>query len=179
MHHATQSAAAATALDLIARLFAIEADIRARSPDERRAARQRRSAPILDELKAHLEATLGKISGKNALAGAIRYATSRWTALTRFVDDGRIEMTNNAVERAIRPLAMRESLCAPSSSICKHWKRVRVGNATRATFTGHRRFHRLRRQVVGPYLMRGAGNNLHGRKDARFDQAPNRMVCDA
>ena len=99
--------------------------------------------------------------------------------LTRFVDDGRVEIDSNAVERAIRPIAMRESLCAPSSSICKHWKRVRVDNATRATFTGHRRFHRLRRQVVGPYLMRGAGNNLHGRKDARFDQAPNRMVCNA
>jgi transposase len=106
VHHATQSAAAATALDLIARLFAIEADIRARSPDERCAARQRRSSPILDELKTHLEATLGKISGKSALAGAIRYATSRWTALTRFVDDGRLEMTNNAAERAIRPVAL-------------------------------------------------------------------------
>jgi UDP-glucose 4-epimerase len=85
----------------------------------------------------------------------------------------------NIAEASLRAGVMRESLCAPSSSICKHWKRVRVDNATRATFTGHRRFHRLRGQVVGPYLMRSAGNNLRGMKDARFDQAPNRMVCDA
>ena len=106
--------------------------------------------------------------------------SSAGTAFTRFLDDGqRSASSNNAAERALRGIAMRESLCAPSSSICKHWKRVRVDNATRATFTGHRRFHRLRRQVVGTYLMRSAGNNLHGMKDARFDHAPNRMVCDA
>ena len=61
---------------------------------------------ILADLKAFLDATVAKISGKSSLAGAIRYATSRWAALTRFVDDGRLEMTNNAAERAIRPLAL-------------------------------------------------------------------------
>jgi hypothetical protein len=87
-------------------LFAVEADIRGRSPAERREARQRRSGPILTELKTFLDATLATISGKSSFAGAIRYATSRWAALTRFVDDGRLEMTNNAAERAIRPLAL-------------------------------------------------------------------------
>ena len=102
----TGSPAAREALERIGRLFAVEADIRARSPADRREARQRRSAPILADLKAFLDATLTKISGKSSLAAAIRYATSRWTALTRFVDDGRLEMTNNAAERAIRPLAL-------------------------------------------------------------------------
>ena len=102
----TGSPAAREALERIARLFAVEADIRGRSPPERREVRQRRSAPILADLKAFLGATLAKISGKSSLAGAIRYATSRWEALTRFVDDGRLEMTNNAAERAIRPLAL-------------------------------------------------------------------------
>jgi transposase len=110
---------------------------------------------------------------------AIRYALSRWEGLTRFIDDGRIELDNNAVERSIRPIAMRESLCTPSSSVCKHWKRARVDNSTRATFLGHRRFDRLRRQVVGTDLMRCAGNNLHSRKDTGFDKAPYRVVCDA
>jgi hypothetical protein len=82
-------------------------------------------------------------------------------------------------EVAHREIAMRESLCTPSSSVCKHWKRVRVGNATRTTFPGHGRFDRLRRQVVGTDLMRCAGNNLHSRKDAGFDKAPYRVVCDA
>ena len=72
------------ALERIARPFAVEADIRGRSPAERREARQRRSAPIQADLKASLEAPLTKISGKSALSGAIRYATSRWAALTRF-----------------------------------------------------------------------------------------------
>ena len=49
---------------------------------------------------------MAKISGKSSLAGAIRYAVSRWTALTRYIDDGRLEMSNNAAERAIRPLAL-------------------------------------------------------------------------
>jgi hypothetical protein len=93
---------------------------------------------------------------------------------------GMAELMPIALERQnLHGAAMRESLCAPSSSICKHWKHVRVDNTTRATLTGHRRFHRLGRQIVGPYLMRGAGNDLHGRKHARLDQATNRMVCDA
>ncbi len=106
VHVETGSPAAREALERIARLFAVEADIRGRAPAERQEARQRRSAPILADLKVFLDATLARISGKSSLAAAIRYATSRWTALTRFVDDGRLEMTNNAAERAIRPLAL-------------------------------------------------------------------------
>ena len=106
VHVETSSPAAREALDLIARLFAIEADIRGRSPVERRDARQKDSLQILAELKLLLDATLAKISGKSSLAHAIRYATSRWTALTRFTEDGRLERTNNAAERAIRPIAL-------------------------------------------------------------------------
>lgn len=105
VHAATNSPAAAQALDVIARLFAIEADVRGRSLAERVAARRQRAVPVLAELKI-LQRWLAKISGKSDFAGAIRYATSRWTALTRYVDDGRLEMSNNAAERAIRPLAL-------------------------------------------------------------------------
>ena len=106
VHIETKSPAAAQALDIIARLFAIEAGVKGRPPVERVATRQERSAPVLAELRAFLDATLAKISGKSDFAKAIRYATSRWTALTRYVDDGRLEMTNNAAERAIRPLTL-------------------------------------------------------------------------
>ena len=167
------------ALERIAALYAVEKDIRGRGADERRAVRQQKSRPLVDALEPWLRAKLGLISQKSKLAEAIRYALSRWEGLTRFIDDGRIELDNNTVERSIRPIAMRESLCPPSSSVCKHWKRVRVDNATRATFPGHRRFDRLRRQVVGTDLMRCAGNNLHSRKDTGFDKAPYRVVCDA
>ncbi|MFZ3180850.1 MAG: transposase [Methylocystis silviterrae] len=66
---------------MIARLFAIEADIKGRSPADRAAARRERANPILDELRVFFDAMLAKISGKSDFAKAIRYATSRWTSL--------------------------------------------------------------------------------------------------
>ena len=103
----------------------------------------------------------------------------RWEGLCRFLDDGRVEIDSNTVERSIRPLAKRVSLCSPSLSVCKHWKRVRVGSATRAALPGHRGFHRFRHEVGGAYLMRRARNDLHGRKDVGLYQAPYRVACDA
>src|SRR5579863_3588426 len=61
---------------------------------------------LIEELAAFLDATLPKLSGKSELAVAIRYARSRWPALTRYLTDGRLEISNNAAERAIRPLAL-------------------------------------------------------------------------
>ena len=66
------------------------------------------------------DTSLSRISGKSELAGAIRYARSRWVALTRYLDDARLEISNNAAERAIRPLVMTESFYTSSSNICKH-----------------------------------------------------------
>lgn len=106
VHVATGSPAAREALDKIACLFSIEAGLRGKSPVYRREARQQNSGPILAGLKEFLDSTLAKISGKSSLAQAIRYATSRWEALTRYIDDGRLEMSNNAAERAIRPIAL-------------------------------------------------------------------------
>lgn len=106
VHQATGSAAAQEALMRIAELFAIEAEVKGLAPTARLAQRQERSIPRLEALKTFLETTLGQVSRKSALAGAIRYATTRWEALIRFTADGRLEMTNNAAERAIRPLAL-------------------------------------------------------------------------
>lgn len=102
----TGSPAANHALRLISDLFAIEADIRGKSPTERLAVRQHRSLPLLENLKTFLEGTLARISGKTDLAKAIRYTTLRWDQLTRYTTDGRLEMSNNAAERSIRPLAL-------------------------------------------------------------------------
>lgn len=106
VHAATKSPIAQAALERMARLFAIEAEIRGQAPAARLAARRQRSLGELDLLKAFLERELARISGKSALAQAIRYALWRWEALLRFTTDGRLEMTNNAAERAIRPLAL-------------------------------------------------------------------------
>ena len=150
------------------------------SVDERAAqARQRRTKPLVDDLHLWLEARLAAVSGKSTIAVAIRYALSRWDGLVRFLDDGRIEIDSNVVERTIRPIAMSESLCIPSSNVCKHWNRVVVSGATRATFSGYRRFDRFRRQVVGANLVWRTGHNLHSGQHAGFDQAAYRVACDA
>jgi len=90
-------------LERIAALFAIESSIRGRLPDQRVAAREEHARPLLEQLKAFLGRSLKRVSGKSALAQAIRYALSRWHALTRYITDGRLEMSNNAAERAMKP----------------------------------------------------------------------------
>jgi hypothetical protein len=94
------------ALERIGKLFAIEAEIKGKDPAERHAARQQRSRPMLDELRGFLEHALDQISKKSSLAGAIRYSLTRWNALHRYTEDGRLEISNNAAERAIKPLAL-------------------------------------------------------------------------
>jgi transposase len=103
---ATGSPAAMELLGDIAKLFAIEKEILGRSPDERLAVRAERSVPLLAQIRLRFEQTLSKISQKCALAGAIRYSLTRWDALTRYSTDGRLDISNNAAERAIRPLAI-------------------------------------------------------------------------
>jgi hypothetical protein len=106
VHAATGSAIAKEALERMAALFQIEAEINGHGPRQRHAARQERAFPRLADLKDLLDSALASLSRKSTLAVAIRYSLSRWPALTRFTADGRLEMTNNAAERAIRPLAL-------------------------------------------------------------------------
>jgi transposase len=101
-----KSAIAKEALDRIGALFDIERPIAGASPDIRCAVRQRTARPRIDELAVWLDAQLQKIPGKSDLAGAIRYARSRWHALTRYLDDGQLEISNNAAENQIRPAAL-------------------------------------------------------------------------
>jgi transposase len=106
LHKAQASPTAAEALKRIGALYAIEADIRGQPPDRRRQIRQARARPLLDDFYCWLTDTLRKLSQKSALAEAIRYTTTRWPALTRYADDGRIEIDNNAAERALRAVAI-------------------------------------------------------------------------
>lgn len=106
VHEQTASPAAASLLAKIAELFAIESDIRGKAPQHRLAARADQAVPLLARLKCEFESTLARISGKSALAQALRYSLSRWEALTRYTTDGRLDICNNAAERAIRPLAI-------------------------------------------------------------------------
>jgi transposase len=106
LHELHKSPIAGEALERIGALYAVEQDIRGRPPDERRAVRQARSAPLLANLKIWLDQTLQTLSQKSATAQAIRYLLTRWEAFTRYSDDGRIEIDNNAAERALRCVAL-------------------------------------------------------------------------
>ncbi len=103
---AHKSPVAQEALERIAGLYAIEKEIRGRPPEERRNVRKERSRPLLESLKRWLEETLGKLSRKSDTALAVRYALGRWEALVRYCDDGRLEIDNNAAERALRAVAL-------------------------------------------------------------------------
>ena len=92
VHHATASPIALEILQQIAALFAIESGIRGQPPDRRAAIRQEHARPLLDQLRAYLDAVLAQVSNKSTLAQAIRYTLSRWTALGRYLGDGRLEM---------------------------------------------------------------------------------------
>ena len=106
LQEAHQSPVAIEALKRIAGLYAIESEIRGRSPGERREIRNARSRPQLESLKQWFEETLGKLSRKSDTALAVRYALGRWEALMRYCDDGRLEIDNNAAERALRVVAL-------------------------------------------------------------------------
>lgn len=97
---------AAEVLQRTAVLYAIEREVRGQPPDRRKAARQSRASPLLEQLHAWLSQTLTQVSKKSALGGAITYALNRWQALVCYCDDGRIEIDNNAAERALRAVAL-------------------------------------------------------------------------
>jgi len=101
-----RSPIATEALQRIAALYAIERDIRGSLPAQRAHVRRERAGPLLDSLQTWLTATLAMVSAKSDLATAIKYALVRWPALTRYRDDGRVEIDNNSAERSIRPLVL-------------------------------------------------------------------------
>ena len=111
---------ATEAVARIAQIYVIEKDVRGTSADERRVARQARSRPLVDALRIFFEHQLARLSGGSDTARIIRYGLRHWAGLTRFLDDGRIELDTNIVERSMRPQAMTESFCTPYSSIWKH-----------------------------------------------------------
>lgn len=115
--------AGGSVLRRIAALYAIEDEIRGLTADERRGLRNERSRIIVNDLHQFLEARLREVSAKSRLGDPIRYALTRWDGLVRFLHDGRLELDNNAVERAIRPLALnrKNALFAGSDKGGDNW----------------------------------------------------------
>ena len=106
IHVAQGSGIAKEALERIAALYRIEASIRGDPPDKRKRVRQEQAAPHIDDLQTWLHAQLTHISGKSALASAIRYGLTRLKRLRPYLEDGRLSIDNNAAERGMRSIAI-------------------------------------------------------------------------
>jgi hypothetical protein len=117
---------ASEALERIAALYAIEKTIRGKSADERRAVRQETSKPLVLALKTWLEQQLARVSTKSVIAEAIRYGLNHWDGLVRFLDDGRIELDTNIVERSIRPIVLnrKNALFAGHDQGAENWAAI-------------------------------------------------------
>ena len=123
VHRKTQSPISADIIARIAEVYVIEARIRGTSAEERHAARQEETVTIMAGIKAVIEETLPQLSAKSALARAIRYMLGHWHGLTRFLDDGRLEVDTNTVERTMRTVAQgrRSSLFAGNDGGARTW----------------------------------------------------------
>ena len=115
IHAAHPSPITTEALDRIGALYGIEEEIRGKPVDLRRQVRQSRARPLLDDFRVWMEKSLRQLSPKSETAAAIRYALSRWRALIRYVDDGLLEIDNNAGRASV-------ALCGPGKeklSLCR------------------------------------------------------------
>jgi hypothetical protein len=179
LHKSRQDPVALEAVRRIAKIYEIEARIRGTSAQDRHATRQAETKPLMEALRRWLMERLAEISAKSKLAEAIRYTLGHWGGLTVFLDDGRVEVDNNTVERALRAIVTPVSLCTSSSSIWKHWKLIAGGDVTRAPSSPSRLHHLRRIQVRGMDLERRARNNLVGAKDTGLDQLAEPVAGDA
>jgi len=120
---ADNSPVATEVLRRIAQLYAIEDEVRGAPVEHRRQIRSERSRVIIDDLHQYLDARNRQVSAKAKLGEAIRYALTRWDGLSRFLDDGRIDLDSNTVERSIRPLALnrKNALFAGSDEGGDNW----------------------------------------------------------
>jgi transposase len=119
----TESPLAAEVLVRIGKLYEIAAEIRGNKADVRQAVRQQRSRPLVEDLHQWLQNNLPRVPGWSDLAKAMRYALRHWDGLILYLDDGRLEMDSNVVERAIRPVTItrKNSLFAGSDGGARHW----------------------------------------------------------
>ncbi|HEX2943810.1 MAG TPA: IS66 family transposase [Rhodopila sp.] len=159
-HASTQSPLAAWMLAKVGELYAIEADVRGQPAEHRQQVRHERSRPIVEALHIWLQDHVGRVSAVSDLAKAMRYAIRHWPGLTVFLEDGRVEMDTNVVERAIRPNTLTRknalfagndvgaSYCSPDDVIVKQghfgayhqtpgaviaWRRLRDGQLAAAS----------------------------------------------
>ena len=110
----------------ITALYRIEKDIRGLNPDARRAARRERSKPVIEAFEVWLMANRARVSAKSPIGEALKYIAKYWEGLILFLDDGRIELDSNAVERTIRPIALnrKNALFAGHDAGAQNWAMI-------------------------------------------------------
>jgi transposase len=123
VYKATQSPFAREVIERVAAIYAIEAEVRGTSAQIRLEVRRERTRPLMEDLRRRLSGTLSQLFPKSPLAEAIRYTLGHWDGLTLFLDDGRVEVDSNTVERSQRPIAMgrKSSLFSGSEGGAESW----------------------------------------------------------
>lgn len=123
IYKSTNSPFAREVIERIGAIYAIEAEIRGTSAQQRLEARQLRSKPLMDALKARLNEVVNQFSSQSPLWDAINYMINHWDGLTLFLTDGRVEVDSNTVERSMRPIALgrKNSLFAGSEGGAESW----------------------------------------------------------
>ncbi len=113
-------------LKQIGKLYRIEKDIRGQSPGARRAARQEQSKPIIDAFEVWLTRNRARVSAKSPIGEALKYIAKYWNGLILFLNDGRVELDSNAVERTIRPIALnrKNALFAGHEAGAQNWAMI-------------------------------------------------------
>ncbi len=144
-------------------LYAIEAEIRGQSAEHRRRVRQERSRPIVEALHDWLQDQVGRVSAVSDLAKAMRYAIRHWPGLTVFLDDGRIEMDTNVVERAIRPntLTRKNALFAGNDGGACHWAIAMTLIQTALCRERHSAVYAARRTMPNGLVFARIGRDRH------------------
>lgn len=129
MHDVTQSGAAPIAQEGLAQiqaLYRIEKDLCGLSAVQRHAARQERLKPIIDAFELWLAQSRARVSAKSPMGEALKYIAKYWDGLCLLLDDGRVELDNNAVERTIRPIALnrKNALFAGHDADAQNWATI-------------------------------------------------------
>jgi hypothetical protein len=94
------------AINHIGKLYRIEAEIKAKSPEQKQALRQQHAQPLLEQLKSWLDKSALQVPPKSAIGKAIAYSLRQWPKLIRYLADGRLSIDNNRAERAIKPFVI-------------------------------------------------------------------------
>ena len=123
VYKTTSSPFAHEVIECLRAIYAIEAEIRGSSAEQRLAARRARTTPLMEALKARLTEMISQLFSQSKLTEAINYVLNHWEGLTLFLSDGRVEVDSNTVERSMRPIAMgrRNSLFSGSEGGAESW----------------------------------------------------------